>query len=282
MTTDAARAWIGRTTLRPDTVSTRLIEAFKATLHPHLWPAPVPLGLFWCLAPETVAGDQLGGDGHPQLGLSLPDLGFERRMWAGGEIALHAPLRPGEAITKESRIADIAFKEGRTGSLCFVTVTHAYRGEREGEATVLVSERQDIVYRNAGAGGPARPPAALETPLARITVTPTPTLLFRYSAITFNGHRIHYDAPYARDVEGYDDLVVHGPLQATLMLNLLAAHLEGSPARFAYRGVSPLTLGSPFFVEVIAQEGGLGARVVAGDGALAFMGTAFAAPGDAR
>jgi 3-methylfumaryl-CoA hydratase len=239
--------WIGRRTEREDVVTPRLLAEFRATFGEALAGDPVPPCFFWCLAPEIVGAGDLGGDGHPRLGLFLPDLPFERRMWAGGELAIHGAFAPGDTVTKTSVIESIAFKTGSTGPLCFVAVRHAYAVG----ARLVVDERQDIVYRQAGTRRPAAParPAERTAAAFREVVTATPTMLFRYSAVTFNGHRIHYDAAYATGVEGHGGLVVHGPLQATLMLNLAARGAGRTPRRFAYRGLAPLHAGETFAVE---------------------------------
>lgn len=274
--------WIGRTTTRTDVVSARLREQFAATLGPFLGPGAVPPGLFWCLSPDVAAQHDLGLDGHPRRGLFLPDVPYERRMWAGGELAFDGEFAPGDTVEKTSTVESIAFKSGRSGRLCFVTVRHHHRVD----GRIVIDERQDIVYRDAAGPGPGaaapaqdpsasaggRDPAEAALPPAvpeaeRRPFETTPTLLFRYSALTFNAHRIHYDAPYARAEEGYAGLVVHGPLLATLMLNLVAGRLGRLPARFAYRGLAPLICGTPAVVEVAPGEGGaLDASVLSAGG----------------
>jgi 3-methylfumaryl-CoA hydratase len=269
-------AWIGRRSERQDVMDERLIAEFTATLSPYLARmAKVPPGLFWCLAPDIAPMGQLGGDGHPRLGLFLPDPALPRRMWAGGELVFHGDFSPGDRVTKTSIIEDISFKVGKSGRLCFVTQRHRYgtRGQ------LVLEERQDIVYREppaaaAGAGTAAAAGQAAAGP-GDWVVTPVPPLLFRYSAMTFNGHRIHYDFPYATEVEGYAGLVVHGPLQATLMLNLAAERLGRLPRRFAYRGLAPLICDRPFAVTATAgPEGGLETRVVAAAGETTMAGRA--------
>lgn len=245
----AARSadWIGRRTVRQDVITVRMLAEFRATFGDTLADAAVPPGIFWCLAPEIVGAGDLGGDGHPRLGLFLPDLPFERRMWAGGEVATHGAFAPGDTVTKVSVVEGISFKDGSTGPLCFVAVRHTYAvGDR-----LVVVERQDIVYRRAGTRRPdtARRPSDRPAAAFREVMTATTTQLFRYSAMTFNGHRIHYDVAYATDVEGHRGLVVHGPLQATLMLNLAARAAGREPARFSYRGLAPLYAGETFAVE---------------------------------
>lgn len=163
-------------------------------------------------------------------------------MWAGGEIVWRDALRIGDEVTRRSAVADVGVKEGRSGTLCFVTVRHDYTTAR-GPA---IAERQDIVYRRAGAGEhvSARP-APADAPSGRTLrrLTADPVRLFRYSALTGNAHRIHYDHPYATGVEGYPGLVVHGPLQATMLMQAAAAHSGRAPSRMGYRAVSPLFCG---------------------------------------
>jgi len=214
---------------------------------------PVPQLLHFCLAQPAVATSELGPDGHPMKGGFLPPVPLPRRMWAGGQIDFHKDLCVGDEITRRSRIADVTVKEGRTGLLCFVIVEHAI--EVDGQARV--EDRQDIVYRTPDAVGANKPGPVAESGRHQKTVDASPVLLFRYSALTFNGHRFHYDHPYATQVEGYVGLVVHGPLQAALLLGF-ATEIHGSaPARFEYRGVSPLTDGGPFFLHGQPENGRL-------------------------
>ncbi|SEL16423.1 3-methylfumaryl-CoA hydratase [Roseovarius nanhaiticus] len=252
--------WIGRSTTRTDPVAPRLLAEFRATLDGVLAPLDVPPGVEFCLAPDICAPDLLGRDGHPRTGLYLPDLPLPRRMWAGGRIMRHAPLAEGDVVTRVSTIEDVTFKTGRSGQLGFVTVRHLYKTEGE----TRIDERQDIVYREDPAPGAPAPILPEADPWPEATawdVTTTPTLLFRYSALTFNGHRIHYDAPYARAVEGYDGLVVHGPMQAIWMQNLASTVMGHAPARFDYRGTAPLICGEPVRVEAISEPTGLALRV---------------------
>ncbi|SEH30130.1 3-methylfumaryl-CoA hydratase [Methylobacterium sp. 275MFSha3.1] len=244
-------AWIGRTRAASDLVTPRLLAEFRATFAPHL--APVADGiaepaLHWCLAPETPTADSLGPDGHAAKGGFLPPVPLPRRMWAGGEIETLSDLRAGDTVTRTETVRDVAFKSGRSGSLCFVTVDHTVSTERG----VAIRERQDIVYREAAGaqtGTGAAPERDGSESYAVIWEVPaTPTLLFRYSAMTFNGHRFHYDQPYATRVEGYADLVVHGPMQATLLMNLAATLLGRVPRTFTYRGIAPMTANQVFRV----------------------------------
>jgi 3-methylfumaryl-CoA hydratase len=255
--------WIGRSTERADPVAPRLLAEYRATLDGMLAPLEVPPGVEFCLAPDICAPDLLGRDGHPRTGVFLPDLPLPRRMWAGGGIERHAALAEGDLVTRTSTIEDVTFKTGRSGRLGFVTVRHLYQvdGMRR------IDERQDIVYREDPAPqepGAPKPklPEAEPWPNARSwDITTNPTLLFRYSALTFNGHRIHYDAPYAQGVEGYDGLVVHGPMQAIWMQNLAAAIMGRAPSTFDYRGTAPLICGQPVCVEASETADGLGLRV---------------------
>jgi 3-methylfumaryl-CoA hydratase len=213
--------------------------------------------LHWCLVPDVVQQDALGADGHPRLGQLLPDVGLPRRMWAGGEIVFSQALRLGDVVDKTSMIENVAFKSGNSGDLCFFTLRHRYN---VGGKTAI-DERQDVVYRSPNS---LRGSASAEqsAPIAQDWhIQATPTLLFRYSALTFNGHRIHYDYPYATTEEGYAGLVVHGPMQATLMLNLAAEKMKGMPKRFAYRGQKPLIAGESFAVSAVLNDGAVVATV---------------------
>lgn len=189
---------------------------------------------FW----EPVAAEGLGRDGHPKTGAGLiPDFGLPRRMWAGGRLEFHAPLRAGILAEKVSSVETTTKKQGRTGLLAFVTLQH----EILQDGRLCIREFQDLVYREDP--DPAAPkPATHEAPDDQNAeyVTFGATLLFRYSALTFNGHRIHYDLDYARDVEGYPGLVTHGPLLAQLLM-LKATREIGPLARFSFRAVAPLT-----------------------------------------
>lgn len=274
---DPYRDWIGRRIQREDVMSQRLIGQFRATLADNLAASEVPLGLFWALCPDALPPADLGRDGHPHPGLILPRLRLPRRMWAGGEVLPHGAFHEGDVVQRASTVEAVRFKTGSTGPLGFVSVRHDYSVQ----GAVRLSERQDLVYRNdpvPGDAAPTYPPAPdLGPALATISLRPDPVLLFRYSALTFNGHRIHYDRSYATGVEGYDDLVVHGPLQATLMLNLAAKVLGACPSRFTYRGVSPLTCGQPIRVEAhAATDGSLALRVLREGGPVTMTGTASA------
>ena len=242
-----------------DIVTPRLAAEYRATLDPNLAavaPDEAPLALHWCLAPPITPLAAIGADGHAAKGEFLPPVPLPRRMWAGGSVTTRAPLRVGDQVRRRSVIADVIVKQGRTGTLCFVSVDHEYSTERG----LALSERHDIVYREAVDAARPTPTIAPEVPSADLTwqVEATPTLLFRYSAMTFNGHRIHYDQPYVTGVEGYPGLIVHGPLQASFMFNLAAELGGGVPASFRYRGLSPLFAGQCFAVRGLRlPDGGI-------------------------
>ena len=205
----------GRTETRQDTVWPLLVRGMAATLGV---PAPereLPPLWHWMLFQDWVPPEGLGPDGHPRRGGFLPPVhDLPRRMWAGGRLVFHAPLRVGEPVTRVSTILSVTEKHGASGRLVFVTVRHEIAGA-DGPA---ITEEQDIVYRGtrASAVKPGRRPPPIAAARGA-EVLPDPVLLFRYSALTGNGHRIHYDAGYVRGVEGYPGLIVHGPLQATWM-----------------------------------------------------------------
>jgi len=188
---------------------------------------------FW----EPQPPEALGRDGHPKLGGLIPDMGLPRRMWAGGRLEFHAPLRVSHEAEKRSVCEKATRKEGRTGPLAFVTLRH----EIWQEGQLCITDWQDVVYRedpDLTAPKPIPPVAATDETLCE-TASFDPTLLFRYSALTFNGHRIHYDREYARDVEGYQGLVVHGPLLAQLLMQMAERRI-GKLNSFQFRATAPL------------------------------------------
>jgi len=270
------KTWEGRREQHVDTITSQLLRGFRALLDEEPGEAAtgeiVPQGLHWCLSPPTVAMRDIGPDGHPARGGFLPPVPLPRRMWAGGRLTFHDALRVGDAVTRRSIVRSVALKQGRTGPLCFVTVAHEVSSER-GRA---IEEEHDIVYRSLTQEGAVAPPMASGKGDAQLseTIVPDPVLLFRYSALTFNGHRIHYDRTYVTEVEGYPGLIVHGPLQATLLLRL-AGKLGGSPPRrFAFRGVSPLFDLAPFTVRAKPEATGAALWVAGEDGRLHMEATA--------
>ena len=254
------RQWIGRSTTASDIVTAQLTKGLRATLFQEIG-EPVtgeiaPYTVHWCLAQPVFPHDQLGPDGHPTRGGFLPPVPLPRRMWAGGEVQFIDPLRVGDLATRVSRITDVTLKSGSTGQLCFVSVEHEVTTPRG----LAIRERQDIVYRDVSttpAATPAKSPPLPPEAQHRETHISDPVLLFRYSALTFNGHRIHYDRDYVTRVEGYPGLVFHGPLQAALLVEFAASLKGGAPKKFSYRGVQPLFEGSEFSVNANPLETGL-------------------------
>lgn len=246
------REWVGKQAHSDDIITPRLVNEFRATFQPYLsqtGDGEAPLAIHWCLAPEIRPMAELGADGHVAKGGFLPPVSLPRRMWAGGKIEALDALRLGDAVARRSTVSDIELKTGRSGPLCFVTVSHELSSTRG----IAIRERHDIVYRaesQGGASDEASDTHNVETRSADLEwqVDASSILLFRYSAMTFNGHRFHYDYPYATGVEGYAGLVVHGPLQATLLYNLAALLGGRVPSHFSYRGIKPLIAGQPFKV----------------------------------
>jgi 3-methylfumaryl-CoA hydratase len=236
-----AAAWIGRARSVSDTLAASLVRRLAATLDcdtpadavpPH-W---LPSLLFDDAEPTRT----LGPDGHPAKGEFLPPVPLPRRMLAGRRVRFHAPARIGQAFSRVSTIERIEEKQGRSGRLVFVTLRHATAGP-DGPA---MTELQDIVYREPGGDSPApRRPEPMPDPVWRELRTPDTLLLFRYSAICFNGHRIHYDADYARDAEGYPALVVNGGLSTLLLLDAASRRAGRAIVGFAARTASPLFCG---------------------------------------
>ncbi|WP_299615406.1 MaoC family dehydratase N-terminal domain-containing protein [Pelagibius sp.] len=243
--------WIGRQEEACDAIDLGRALALQATLDDPRAPLRPGDGLpplwhwayFWGVAPTA----SLGPDGHAARGEFLPPIDLPRRMWAGSRVDLARPLPIGAAVTRRSTIKSVTEKEGRSGRLAFVTVEHLIA---DGDGPCIVEEH-DIVYRAAAAKGAVLPPG--EAPPGDSTwrqdVVPSPVLLFRYSALTFNGHRIHYDQPYTTQEEGYPGLIVHGPLLATLMVGLLRREKPGARVtRFAFRAKRPIFDTAPFTV----------------------------------
>ena len=270
---DQLRTWIGRHETISDVIAPWPMVAFAALLdRDDPYPThdtQLPPGGHWLYFRPAARHSELGPDGHPKRGGFLPPVPLPRRMWAGGRLEFLRPIRIGETATRVSRIGDVALKEGRAGPLVFVRVDH----EISGPNGPALKEEHDIVYRGIPAPGTAVPMApAPEGTVWRRAVAPDPTMLFRYSALTFNGHRIHYDQPYATKVEGYPGLVVHGPLIATLLMDLIRREAPGARLkRFSYRAQGPLFDTALFSVEGIPGTDGRSAEVWARapDGALA-------------
>jgi 3-methylfumaryl-CoA hydratase len=240
-------AWIGKRESRTDLLAPAPIMALSALLDrddraPEAGD-PLPPSAHWLYFHAPARQSGLGADGHPERGGFLPPIALPRRMWAGGRIEFPGTLRVGETATRLSVIEEVQPKQGRSGPLVFVAIRHEYRGA----AGLALVERQELVFREAPQRAQITPPAAVPAPSGaagapwRRLVDADPVLLFRYSAVTMNGHRIHYDAPYATGVEGYPGLVVHGPLLATLLLDLARRSAPNIAIKtFIYKALSPI------------------------------------------
>ncbi len=270
--------WVGRRETTVDRIALAPARGLLATLNdaatvltegdelPPLW--------HWLYFLAQAPQSAIDVDGHPVRGGFLPPVDLPRRMFAGARMTFEAPLRIGVEVRRESEILDVVEKSGRSGRLVFVTVRNRiYDGDR-----LCIEETRNIVYREAGGPTPAPVPLS-ELPAAPAgawveTVSPDPVLLFRYSALTFNGHRIHYDYPYVTGEEGYPGLVVHGPLIATLLIDLVRRHADRPVRAFQFRANAPLFAGAPF--RVIGQTTGEGIELTAErcDGAAAMTATA--------
>lgn len=246
--TSLLQQWVGSSEAASARIDARSAAALAATLDcPFACGAGVALPALWhwIYFWSAAAQSELDCDGHPHRGGFLPPVPLPRRMWAGGRLTFAAPLPIDAEATRTSLVQSVIAKTGASGNLAFVTLKHdiAHQG------TVCITEEHDIVYRampQPGALGPAARPAPADAAWSR-TVRPDPVLLFRYSALTFNGHRIHYDRSYVTEVEGYPGLIVHGPLIATLLADLLRRHLPAARmSAFSFRAVGPLFDTEPF------------------------------------
>lgn len=267
MTTEDYSSWIGREETVSDNLDVGHVSQIALALDrpapaqgealPHLW--------LWAHFVRGQAYEELGRDGHPARGSFLPPLGSRNRMWAGGRVRFFTPLRVGTPAERRSTVLNIKEKQGRTGTLLFFTVQHDYvQGGK-----LCVSEEQDVVYRDPA---PPKLQGSIHPPQRQwgSTVRPDTVMLFRYSAVTFNGHRIHYDQDYVTKQEGYPGLVVHGPLIATLMLQACTdARPEREVQSFNYRGLRPLIAPQPFDVAGMLQEDGTAALWAEQEGTLA-------------
>jgi 3-methylfumaryl-CoA hydratase len=255
MDVEHLRSWIGRQETLHDQVTRFPVAALAATLdRGDLPPAEgdeLPPLWHWLYFLPTARQSNLGEDGHPARGGFLPPVPLPRRMWAGGRFLFHQPLRVDQPITRVSTVSDVTVKQGRNGALCFVLVKHAVSGP-DGLA---LEEEHDIVYRDnpapgeaPAAGKPVRTDGVWER-----EIVPSDPMLFRYSALTFNSHRIHYDRRYVTEVEGYPGLIVHGPLIATLLMDLLRRNTERVVKTFRFRAMSPLFDIAPFSVHGVSE-----------------------------
>jgi len=247
--TDHLSQWIGKKETLEETISAVPLLRMAATLDREpqeiVVGDDVPALWHWVYFLAPTRASELGRDGHAALGDFMPPVPLPRRMWAGGKFKFIKPLHVGDLARKESTIRDVSVKQGRTGKLCFVEVEHCISVDGE----IRFSETHNIVYRDEKQPGEDKilPPEAPQNPEWTRAVIPNSTLLFRYSALTFNGHRIHYDLDFCREQEGYPGLVFHGPLTATLLLELA---LENNPGRllkfYEFKALSPLFDNAPF------------------------------------
>lgn len=262
--------WIGRSETVHDTIGPAPLIALNATLdHP---PQIVDKGFVlpplwhWLYFLPMHRQSEIGADGHAKRGGFLPPVPLPRRMWAGSQFEFRSPIRVGDEVDRTSTIADVTVKEGRTGTLVFVKVRHELRCN--GTAAPALVEFHDIVYREAQRPDDvAPPPQKAETDAEwQREIVPDDVLLFRYSALTFNGHRIHYDRRYVTQVEGYPGLVVHGPLIATLLMDLVRRHApEADVASFRFKAVRPTFDLNPFRVNGRPEADGKTIRLWASD-----------------
>ncbi|MBZ7924344.1 MaoC family dehydratase N-terminal domain-containing protein [Ensifer adhaerens] len=238
------RSWIGREQEAEDVLTPRIVDGLRATLDGAMSSTAIPASVHWCLAPALARQSDLSRDGHPNRGDFLPPVPVARRMWAGSDVEFFSDLALMDMVTRRSRIEDVEVKQGRTGTLVFVTVLHDWSTVRG----PTLRELQKIVYRSPSATPTSRPaPVEKAQATRQQAVEASEVLLFRYSALTFNAHRIHYDRPYATAVEGYGGLLVHGPLQASLLLEYARTLRDGErPHRFSFKGVEPLLSGQTF------------------------------------
>jgi 3-methylfumaryl-CoA hydratase len=268
-------AWIGRKTRATDRLDEGLAARWLATFDlPHPHPAIMPQGIHFALCTPEAPTANLGEDGHPARDDSpdsfLPPFPMPRRMWASSKMQFQSPIAIGAVIERTSKVASVSEKSGGSGRLAFVDVEHVTKTN----GAIAVIETQTLVYRDAATpDAPLSPPPPGEGTFdpagweAHRSLTPDPRLLFRYSALTFNTHRIHYDAPYAQDVERYRGLVVHGPLTASLLLQLAASELGENRLRtFQFRGLSPAIAGEPLHLVMRAKDEGYELAAFAGDG----------------
>tara|TARA_R110001599_G_scaffold164233_1_gene353607 strand:+ start:52 stop:879 length:828 start_codon:yes stop_codon:yes gene_type:complete len=247
--------WIGKSETRHDVITPGLLHRFCATINRPVT-EDIPQGLHWCLCLPDAPTAELGVDGHPAKGGFLPPIPLPRRMWASSSVSFDYPLQLGDQISRDSTIASIEEKSGKSGELVFVAIDHeTCVGDR-----VAIRERQNIVYREPAKTAAPADLASNETPDLESwdwqqKIIPSEPLLFRYSALTFNSHRIHYDRPYAMQEEGYPGLVVQGPLMATLLLNLAAKQLGANRlTNFSFRGQAPAFANTAIYL-VGKQEG---------------------------
>ena len=255
---DHLRKWIGKIDNVTDYVTPIVEQRYRATLNMDIGNPqdgePVTSGLHWMLGWNLVKNNELGVDSHPALGEFLPPVPLPRRMWAGSEIKVLKPIRVGDKVVKQSTVADIQVKEGRTGLLCFVTAEYNFLVNDE----VTINEKHNIVYRDISksGGGSGYSKEIPERADLSEKIFMHPTILFRYSAIGFVGHRIHYDHPYTVNEENYPGLIVHGPLQATYLLRAAEKLMGKQVKSFTHKVMAPVFANSEYMVGVDKMDDG--------------------------
>lgn len=248
---------IGNSQSRTEVIGKRQAELLAVTLGKKV-PGEgdaLPSCWHWAWFNDALPAAQLGRDGHPKRGGFIPDIPLPRRMWAGGELEFLAPLKIGLETQKRSTIEAIKTRKGGSGELYIVTIGHQLS---QGDV-LCVNEKQNLVFREDPAPGAPKPDPIVppQAPDLSEEMLADPVLMFRYSALTFNGHRIHYDVDYARDVEGYPDLVFHAPLTATSLCDIATRLMNEAPVRsFSYRATAPLFCNSP--IKLSAKKNGAG------------------------
>ena len=260
------KKWIGKTQRQTDVVTASLVERYKAVIGDVAANSVTPYGLHWCTCLPTAGMEALGEDGHPRAGNFLPPSPLPRRMWAASDVTFLKPIEVGSKIDRISTILNVTQKTGRTGELLFVDVEHL----TQANGSDVVKEKQTIVYREASTQKGVLPQVKnidLSEWDRVEKLTPNTALLFRFSALTFNTHRIHYDDEYARDVEGYPGLVVHGPLMASLLLRFATQLSEGKALKtFSFRGQSPAFCGQDIHLAAKIEKKAYDLAVVGVDG----------------
>lgn len=248
-------AWVGREVREGGCITDFQARKIHATLGEGAAPKhgdPLPPLWHWCAFTPDAGMEALGPDGHVKRSDLMPPVYLPRRMWAGGSLTFHRPIHVGEPLERSTRIRSLVEKQGKTGPMFLLTLDHLIYGSRG----LAIEESQDIVYLEIPQS--YTPPAKQDLPAAPQESVETPeTLLFRYSAITFNGHRIHYDLPYTQEVEKYPALVVHGPLQATLLMRAAVREKERTPLYFNFRGVHPMFAGTACDIAMAEDDEGL-------------------------
>ncbi len=245
---DEYKEWIGKEFIKKDIITPRLVDHLKKTLGQDNFDndQDIPGGIFFCLCPDVSSVYEIGDDGNTKLGILLPKLPYKIRMWAGGKIDILNKFTLGSEIEKKTKISNIEFKKGKSGNLCFVKLENNYLSKNK----LIVHEKQTAVYREKISRNiiPQKNQEKIEI-IDTINIYGSTTLLFRYSALTFNSHKIHYDESYTKNIEGHSSLLVHAPLQATYLLNL-AKKNKIQFSSFEYKAVSPLFHNNEFSIQI--------------------------------